>query len=68
MCPLIILTYGRPAFEELTGERKHKGHIAEAVYLDVPVIGCGHLMRGADKNERQSAVERVKELLNKSSI
>ena len=64
MRPLIILTYGKPPFEELTGERKHRGHIAEADYLDIPVIGCGYLMQGATKNERQSTVERVKALMN----
>ena len=63
MGPKVILTYGKKPFEELTGETKTKDVVAQASFGGVPVVGCGHLMRGANLNERRAATSRVAKLI-----
>jgi hypothetical protein len=56
MAPKVILTYGAPAFQVLTGQQKRKKELGRGVFGGTPVIGCGHLMRGADLRERDEAM------------
>ena len=62
MAPRVILTYGKSAFEELTGRPKHRGTLAVGRYRTFPVVGCGHLMQGATRNERSSALIAVADI------
>lgn len=59
MMPKAILTYGKAPFEELTGQPKRKGELAESDYCGVPVIVCGHLMRWATRKERELALRKL---------
>jgi hypothetical protein len=61
MEPRVILTYGTVAFRELTGSDKSKGQLGVGRFDGRPVIGCGHLMRGADLRERAAAIAAVRE-------
>ena len=62
MPPAAILTYGRHAFHELTGARKRQHEVSEGSYAGKVVVGCGHLMQDATKNERDEAMRRVRML------
>ena len=64
MAPRVILTYGKPAFEELTGRPKQKGTLAVGSYRTFPVVGCGYLMRGATRSERNDALAAVADIAN----
>ena len=64
MAPRVILTYGKPAFEELTGRSKHKGTLAIGSYRTFPVVGCGHLNRGATLSERKGALIAVADIVD----
>lgn len=59
MTPKIILTYGKVTFEELTGEQKRQYELAESVYRGIPVVGCGHLVQGANLEERVQALSKL---------
>lgn len=62
--PRVVLTYGKPAFEELTGRTKRKGKLAVGTYRGFPVVGCGHLVQGATRDERESALIAVADVAN----
>ena len=62
MAPKVILTYGKPAFEELTGRPKHKGTLAVGTFQTFPVVGCGHPMQGATRSEREDALIAVADI------
>ena len=63
MAPRVILTYGKPAFEELTNTTKTKGELGHGRFRNAEVVGCGHLIQGADILERKSAMLRIGELV-----
>ena len=62
--PRVVLTYGKPAFEELTGRPKRKGRLAVGSYRGFPVVGCGHLVRGATLSERKNALVAVADVVD----
>ena len=63
MAPRVLLTYGSPPFEALTGMHKAGGELAEATYCRIPVVGCSHLSRNAaTPGERHAAMARIREL------
>ncbi len=63
MAPGVLLTYGSPPFEELTGEPKAGGEIAEATYRGIPVVGCSHYSHNwATPEERGAVMARIREL------
>lgn len=67
MAPRVILTYGKPAFEELTGRPKNKGTLAIGHYRTFPVIGCGHLSQGASLTERKGALVAVADIVDEDT-
>ena len=63
MAPDVILTYGSPPFEALTGERKARGKFAEAAYRGISVVGCSHYSRNVATPEgRRAVMARIREL------
>lgn len=63
MAPAVLLTYGSPPFEALTGMHKAGGELAEATYRRIPVVGCSHYSRNAaTPEERRAAMARIREL------
>ena len=63
MAPRVLLSYGSPPFEALTGLHKAGGQLAEATYCGIPVVGCGHYSRNAaTPEERRAAMARIREL------
>ena len=63
MAPRVLLTYGSPPFERLTGERKLGGKIGEATCRGIPVVGCSHYSRNAaTPEERRAVMARVRKL------
>ena len=62
MDPTMLLTYGTPSFERLTSKRK-RCKVEETQWNGMPLVGCGHLTRGARREERADAMERVKRLI-----
>ena len=63
IAPRVLLTYGSPPFEALTGMHKARGQIAEATYCGIPVVGCSHYSRNAaTPEERRAVMARVGEL------
>lgn len=62
MAPRVILAYGKPAFERLTGLPKHKGALAVGTYRTFPVVGCGYPMQGATRGERENALIAVADI------
>ena len=63
MAPRVLLTYGSPPFETLTGMHKAGGEVAEATYRGIPVVGCSHYSRNAaTPEERRTVMARIREL------
>ena len=63
MAPSVLLTYGSPTFQALTGMRKARGKPAEATYRGIPVVGCSHYSRNmATPEERRAVMARIREL------
>lgn len=64
MGPKVLLTYGNAPFERLTSRRK-RNKVEETQWQGIPLIACGHLMRGARLEERADAMARVKRLVDR---
>ena len=67
MSPRVILTYGEDPFRYLMQRKKTfpvelttwQPSTPDAPQAPVPLVGCGHLMRGATKAERREAMQLV---------
>ena len=63
MAPGVLLTYGSPPFQALTGMHKARGKLAEGTYRGIPVVGCSHYSRNvATPGERRAVMSRIREL------
>lgn len=63
MAPGVLLTFGSPPFQGLTGMHKARGKLAEAQYRGIPVVGCSHYSRNmATPKERVAVMARIGEL------
>ena len=72
MPPRVLLTYGADPFRYLMQRKKispvertiWRPSSPDAPQAPVPLVGCGHLMRGATKAQRREAMQLVLAIIN----